>query len=70
MGSLILSLPPASQAYLEQQLDKNNKVDADLRAIAHYMSSWATKLATPLSLKETDIDNIKAKYPKDSELQK
>ena len=56
--------------YLENELDRDNDIDKDLREIAHHMLDWDSKLATHLKLTEVDISDTKRKYPMDPELQR
>ncbi len=50
--------------HLEYQLDRDNKMDRDLREIAHHMLDWDLKLSIGLRLTEVDIRDIKDEYSK------
>ena len=63
------SLSPSVHPYLEEQLDRDSDVDADLCEIAHHMLDWDSTLATHLKLTKEDVSDIKQKYS-DPELQR
>ena len=65
----ISSLPPAVHPHLEDELDRDNDIDKDLREIADHMLDWDTKLATHLKLTKVDISDIKDENSK-SELKR
>jgi hypothetical protein len=58
-------LPLAVRPYLEQILDWK-----DLIKISHHMIRWEEDLCIYLELTDVDIDDIKAKYPSQPELQR
>lgn len=66
----VTSLPASALPLLEKQLDWDNKVDRNLREIAHLMLDWDGKACTYLGLKEVDIRDIKDIHDAKPELQR